>query len=347
MIQPKFRSPLKRISKQSSRITNLEKEKGSGKLFLNEICKNNRVKSTEVLVERLKETYKLRPNVMEDLRKLLAGYRGEKEMKYYLQFLPEKECLIIHNLRLYDGKTYFQIDYLILTQRFCLIVECKNYYGEVYFDAKFNQMIRKIDEKEEGFSDPISQAKRHQHQLQTYFKLHNFPPIPIDFLVIFSKPSTIIKGNPAIKDKVIHSHSFLEKWELLSLKYKMTAIDWKILRKISKNLLKNHTPETVNLQKIYGIQPSDLITGVQCPACAKFAMIRKKRKWCCPHCEAYDAAAHQKAVLDYFLLIKPTITNKEFREFTHLSSRGIASKMLVKMNLPSKGENKGRVYYKP
>ncbi|HEO8419419.1 TPA: NERD domain-containing protein [Yersinia enterocolitica] len=316
-------------------------------MFLNEICKSDRLKSTELLIIRLKETHKLRPNVMEDLRKLLAGFRGEKEMKYYLQFLPEKDCLIIHNLRLYDGKTYFQIDYLILTQRFALILECKNYYGEVHFDSNFNQLIRKVDEKEEGFSDPISQAKRHQRQLQTYFKLHNLPPIPIEFLVIFSNPSTIIKGNPAIKDKVIHSHSFLEKWEKMHLKYKVIVMDRKMLRKVSKNFMKNNTTETVDLLKKYGLHPSDLITGVQCPACEKFAMQRKKRKWFCPHCNSYDTAAHQKAVIDYLLLIKPTITNKEFREFAHITSRETAAKMLVRMKLPSTGENKGRKYHKP
>ncbi|MBU5233574.1 hypothetical protein KQI01_00055, partial [Vibrio cholerae] len=76
-------SPPKRIFKQTNRINELEK--GSGKLFINEICKSNRLKTTEILVKRLKETYRLRPNVVEDLRKLLAGYRGEKDMKYYFQ----------------------------------------------------------------------------------------------------------------------------------------------------------------------------------------------------------------------------------------------------------------------
>ncbi|WP_400243884.1 NERD domain-containing protein [Niallia sp. JL1B1071] len=316
-------------------------------MFLNEICKNNRVLSTEALAKRIKETYKMRPNIIEDLRTLSAGYRGERELKYYLQFLPEKDCLLIHNLRLYDGKTYFQIDYLILTQRLALIVECKNYFGEVTFDPEYDQMIRKANGKEQGYSDPISQAKRHQRQLQIYLKRHNLPPIPSDFLVVFSNPSTIIRGYPAMKDKVIHGHSFLEKWDKLSAKFKTPAIDRKTLLKISKNLLKHNTPETVDLLKKYGIQANELITGVQCPTCGKLAMIRQKRKWYCPHCNTYDAKAHQKSVLDYFSLIKPTITNKEFRKFTHLSSSGIASKMLVKMNLPSKGKNKGRVYYKP
>ena len=335
----------KRIFKQTNRINEIEK--GSGKLFINEIGKSNRLKTTEILIKRLKETYKLRPNVMEDLRKLLAGYRGEKDMKYYFQFLPDKDCLIIHNLRLYDGKTYFQMDYLILTQKFALIVECKNYYGEVEIDSNFNQMIRKVDEKVEGYSNPISQAKRHQRQLQKYFQLHNLPPIPIEFIIIFSSSSTILKGSPAIRDKVIHSHSFLEKWDNLSQKYKVTVVEGKLLRKVSKNLLKNNTPESIDLLRKYGIPQSDLITGVQCPACEKFAMIRQKRKWFCPHCHTYDKNAHHQTVNDYFLLIKATITNKEFRQFANISSRETAAKMLVRMNLRSIGENRGRKYQNP
>ncbi|MFB4163278.1 nuclease-related domain-containing protein [Alteribacillus sp. JSM 102045] len=54
--------------------------------------------------------------------KSAAGYRGEKSLDYYLSFLPENECLIFNDLRLPHKNYFFQIDILVLSTRFHLIV---------------------------------------------------------------------------------------------------------------------------------------------------------------------------------------------------------------------------------
>lgn len=275
----------------------------------------------------------------------LRGYKGEKELTYYLDFLPDKECFIIHNLRLYNGKSYFQIDYLLLTRFFFVIIDCKNYLGTLIFDTTLNQFTRIRNNQEEGYLDPISQVNRLKRQLEHFLQKHHFTIPPIEPLVIISKPSTIIKGNPSIKNHVLHSHSFLDKWDQLQRKYKVNVIDEKSLLKISKFLRKHHTSENTNILEKYRINKKDIITGVQCPHCKEFAMIRKMRNWFCPSCSTFDKLAHIKAVEDYFLLIKPSITSKEFREFVHITSKDTANRLLVSMKLPYKGENRGRIYY--
>jgi hypothetical protein len=50
---------------------------------------------------------------------------------------------------------------------------------------------------------------------------------------------------------------------------------------------------------------------------------------------------------DYFLLIKPTITNMEFRQFLHIHSIHIAQKHLAAMNLPYTGKFRDRAYHRP
>jgi hypothetical protein len=92
---------------------------------------------------------------------------------------------------------------------------------------------------------------------------------------------------------------------------------------------KHHTPDHTNLLKKYNLSKEDIITGVHCTA---FAMVRKKRSWFCPSCSAFDKKPLIKAVKDYFLLIKPSITSKEFREFVHISSKDTANRLLVSMN---------------
>jgi hypothetical protein len=43
----------------------------------------------------------------------------------------------------------------------------------------------------------------------------------------------------------------------------------------------------------------------------------------------------------------PSITSKEFREFTHITSKQLAYRYLDSMSLPFTGTNKGRIYYSP
>ncbi|WP_370223697.1 hypothetical protein [Cytobacillus sp.] len=55
---------------------------------------------------------------------------------------------------------------------------------------------------------------------------------------------------------------------------------------------------------------------------------------CMPEvCKTASDSAHQQTIVDYFYLIKPSITNAEFRRFTHLASVFSASRLLGQMNL--------------
>lgn len=142
---------------------------------------------------------------------------------------------------------------------------------------------------------------------------------------------------------VFHSYNLNERYEGLVAKYPTEIVDKKQLQKLCKLLLKSHTPDNRNILEKYSLELSDLTTGVQCPACQKFSMIRK-RTWICPHCQHSDSNAHEKALKDYFLLVKPETKNREFRDFMHISNVYASSKMLTRLNLPFTGENKGRIY---
>lgn len=284
-----------------------------------------------------------------NLARYLKGYRGEKAVSYYLDFLPEKENYIFHSLRLPSGKYFFQIDYLVLTVRYALILECKNFFGTLYFDEDFKQMIRIANEKEEGFQDPISQAKWHQHQLRSLLKLHNIT-LPIEYFVVISDPSTIVKTSPKNREamkKVVHGHSLLEKIAEVDSRYQNEILDSKEVRKLSKLLLKSHTPEDIDVLVKYGLRIGDINTGVRCPGCGRIPMIRQNVTWYCGGCGMKDKKAHVSAVTDYFHLFGDSITNKQFRDFVHLRSDTSAKRMLKAMELPFSGSNKGRIYCDP
>lgn len=319
-------------------------------MFVKELSLPLEIQKTQILCKWLPEEHPIRPQVERYLSSLLRGYKGEKAMTYYLDFLPNKDFYIFHNLRLPSGKYHFQLDYLILTKQYALILECKNFYGTLIFDEAFKQLIRVVNDQEECFQDPISQAKWHKKQLHAWLQSHGFPPIPIDYLVVIGDPSTIIKAlpnSPETKRHVVHSQVFLERMEELVGGYKKEVFEDKVVRKLSKQLLKSHTPNDINLFRKYGIRTLELFTGVQCPECGKIPMKRGHGSWVCPSCHKKDKDAHLLALRDYFLLIDSSITNRQFRDFAGGCSKDTASRLLTRAQLPFSGENKSRIYHRP
>ncbi|MED1204551.1 nuclease-related domain-containing protein [Heyndrickxia acidicola] len=116
-----------------------------------------KIQKIEALLRRIPITHPKRPLMEEELAKSYAGYRGEQSLDYHFKFLPEKNYLILHDLRLNNNEhSYFQVDSLLMSSKFLVIIEAKNISGSIIFDDHFNQLIRTINGKEEAFSDPIS-----------------------------------------------------------------------------------------------------------------------------------------------------------------------------------------------
>lgn len=134
--------------------------------------------------------------ITSDLAKRMAGYKGEQALDFHLSKLSEKEYHIFHGLRHTNGKYFFQIDTLILTTRYALILEVKNYSGVLFFDSVCNQLIQTSPAGEEkGYANPIEQANQQLQELKKWINKRNIH-LPIEFLVVISKPSTIIKTAP-------------------------------------------------------------------------------------------------------------------------------------------------------
>ncbi|MCM3244169.1 hypothetical protein M3598_15555 [Cytobacillus oceanisediminis] len=103
----------------------------------------------------------------------------------------------------------------------------------------------------------------------------------------------------------------------------------------------------MDVMKFIKINPDTTLTGVHCPQCGSLPMIYHWGLWRCPVCKTTSDTAHHQAVEDYIYLIKPSITNAEFRKFPHLTSVFSAPRLLGQMNLQHGGEKKNRYYIKP
>ncbi len=310
-----------------------------------------RIKKLGALLKRLSETYPKFKENSDEYHRRMSGYRGEQSLQYYLTFLKENNYFIFHNLRLPDisGKHFFEIDILLISPTFILIIDAKHYRGELYFDGKFDQLIQIYTDTKKSYPCPVAQITRHQHQLKRLLETFKIPSIPIETLVIFTNPNSIINASTDFKhyNKVIKSPSFIQKIELFEKRNREEVLDRKHLLKLSRILLKLHTPHDQDILAQFNIKQDDLIKGVRCPKCNKIPMKRTPRSWHCAHCSYVSKIAYLKSIADYSFLIGNTITNQKLCDFLRLSSRTGAKTIFKTLHLEHKGDLKSRIYILP
>jgi hypothetical protein len=300
------------------------------------------------LLYRLPRNHPSRPVIEKDLKAMLKGYYGEKECDYYLGLLPEDQYYIFHGLQLTDKKP-FQMDLLLLCQAFALIVEVKN-IKKLIFQKGSDHVTIEFNNEKEGISNPIQQVKRQKIQFDNWLAKAQIRGVPVERIVAISKNSTVIETTPdnlQIFNELIYAEGLIDKVEELERKYQTPRLSKRKLAQLVDLLLDHHHTPILSILKKYNISIADIQTGVQCPSCRKFAMIYFSANWHCPHCHCISKTAFQKTVDDYFLLINPTMTRKQFAEFLQIESTHIAKNLLRGLNLPSTGSKRSTKYFLP
>ena len=301
----------------------------------------------ESLYRRIPPHHAMKEKVFSDYKKARTGIRGEKEIDFSLKFLDEQDYLILQHLRLPDQNGAFQIDHLILTRKYFLILEVKNWYGTVIFGE--NGQVTRIGDNgiEEGFPNPIPQAKLQQHRLQKWLNSNGLTNIPIHFFVVISFPSTIIKSasdEHLIPAQVIHNNQLFFEIPKLDKMYQNSTLRSSELLELGRELKAAHTPSTQNLLDKYVIELGELMKGIFCPNCNTVPMFRRKQKWYCRACQHTSSEAHFSALNDYQWLVGDYITNREAREFLRVDSPDVTKRLLQMAGYVSSGNTSNRKY---
>lgn len=298
------------------------------------------------MLSRLDLDHPMRPALESELGRRRAGYRGEQSVYSILEVLPKNEYFIFHDLRLPGNPHFFQMDLLILSTSFFLILEVKNMAGELFFDDTFKQIIRTLNDQNDAFDDPVLQVRLQRKKLLEWLSLKQIPQIPIETLVVSANSKAVLRAeNKDLPQIIVRKNSLTLKIEELREKHQQEIMTEKNLKKLASSLLKAHTPHIPKLLENYKISVDDLAIGVQCPSCGVLPMTRKCGKWLCGRCSYSARDAHHKALRDYALLIKPTITNRELRKFLLVESDSVALKILRAGHFSYTGSTKNRVYH--
>lgn len=301
----------------------------------------------EALVGRLPPNHLSYEKVDQDFLRMRSSVRGEREIEFALQFLDKSKYLILNNLRLADNNGYFQIDSLLLHKSFIVILEVKNWYGTVFFGE--NGQVTRVGDtgNEQGFPNPIPQAKLQKLRLRKWLNLYGFIDPVIDYFVVISFPTTIIKSSSAkhsIPSKVIHNSDLL--FRILSLEddHNSSTYNMQQLQQLSNDLIQAHTPVNRNILDKYQLSKGELIKGVFCPYCIDIQMTREKQTWYCAKCHNTSANAHYRALNDYKLLIDDYISNREARDFLQVQSPDVVKYMLQRAGFKKEGNTSNTIY---
>lgn len=305
------------------------------------------IQKLKALIRRLPPDHQKFKLIQESLSRYSAGYAGECSVDFPLSLLPLNKYFILHHLRLPINGEYFQIDTLLLSQKSFTILEVKNLAGELFFDTEFNQLIQKLDGVEKVLPDPITQVERHELQLSRYLAQIGAPEVPIIPLVVLTNQSAIIRSTPnnkAAQQKVTRNDSLPFKILKYDTFYKKEILVDKDIKKIIKRLIKDDEVLDTPVLEKYKISKSEIITGVICEKCGSVPMKREYGTWMCSKCNFKNKLAHVEALNDYRLLCGQTITSPQAREFLHMTSNHLATRILCAMPHTAVGITKGKVY---
>lgn len=299
----------------------------------------------QALKGRVEKNHHKIPEIEEKIKILKSGYNGEKVINYYLSQIPNEKYHIFHNLRLPNGDTFFQIDFLLLSSKI-LIIEGKNHSGTIYIEK--NQMVQEGFDKKEIYENPITQANRHKILLSYLFHQNNISYIPIDYVTVFTRNTTEIKITPGYteaEEKICKAGYLLKKIE----EFEKTITNRKPqeIAEIRDLLLTKDTPIESNVLDTFQINKNEIIPGVRCPKCLFLPMGIKRNTWICPICDFKSKDAHLPAIQDYSLLINSFFTNSEIRNFLHLPSCRTTNYFLSLMDLNHTGNTSNRIYHFP
>lgn len=301
----------------------------------------------EALSRRLSANHPKQERIRNDFQKIRTGYNGERSIGKELKNLPKEYC-VFHDLRLScDGSRYFQMDFLVFTRNYCIIIEVKNFAGTLYFDRTYPQLIRTKDGQEQAYLDPLIQVDVQKSRLNDWLTFNNFPSLPIETLIANANSNTIIRTTPGftpIFKKITGKETLLTKIHTLEEKYPSELLTQRQRNRLSNTILHKNTPHNPDILELYQIDEQDLLKSVQCPECSAPHMQYHWGKWSCSQCSYTAKDAHIQTLRDFALLIKPNITNKQARLFLQIDSIDIMQRMLSALELPYSGQFKNRAY---
>ncbi|MED4018503.1 nuclease-related domain-containing protein [Sutcliffiella cohnii] len=163
--------------------------------------------------------------VQQHLKLFSIGQTGESSVMYELKnsMLP---IVILHDVNIEFEDYKAQLDFVIVSHKFILVLEVKKLFGNITVTDKgeFQRVVTKNNRvvNKEGMYSPINQVERHVAILEKLLKARGvITKCPIRYAVTFANPKTIIdvsKKAPAHIQKSVIRHDQIKSFLTAELK---------------------------------------------------------------------------------------------------------------------------------
>lgn len=191
-----------------------------------------------------------------DKARISYGKTGETQIMYELKN-SHMPMYIIHDLYLeYNGCTA-QIDYLIVTRKVTLLLECKNLYGNILVDNAGN-FIRRSGSgqtfRQEGMYSPVTQNERHLALIKEMRRDTKNALLKGLFesnfnnnyrsLIVMANPKSIIDYRYApqdIKDKIVKADGLIRKINEICSTSNLPDMSDKQMKTLADFFMEHHT----------------------------------------------------------------------------------------------------------
>ena len=288
--------------------------------------KTDQLLQLEALVPRLKRSHPAYSELYHTFGKDLSGYYGERNLRYYFEFIDSVKGVHLSGLRL-RGSTFFtQLDHLIMTARVLFIIEVKNRKGLI-LKNQHGQYVQEYDRERVTFDNPENQAAIQARQLDYILRRHGLPAIPIVWLVAFPHKTVQLDSSITSPNVMVAQETSFFINDHLKKTARIHYNDHQ-LNQTKRLLEKLHEPRLVNLIGENNIQREDFNTGVLCSRCRSEFVERNYATWTCARCGLSDSRLHIQALRDYAHLFEPKINNRTARWWMGVECTGLTYRLL-------------------
>ncbi|WP_203246010.1 nuclease-related domain-containing protein [Sporosarcina beigongshangi] len=282
--------------------------------------------------------------MQKQLYRIGAGYSGECNVDSYIERTQFPQVMkIFTDVHLCNSPKFtFQIDTLIITERYVLIIEVKTLKDSVRFIPNPPHLVQVLETGDEVVLDcPVYQIESNKSNLDEWLRRRGIHLKTLGLLVLANPNTKVIdtpNDFPIIYKKQIPF--YLQK--LRSAERILTIGKIEELSELLHAEQQQFNP--FPLCSYYHIQPEDLRKGLLCSNCHGQLQQKNRETWYCQRCSKKAEDPYNDGIRDWFKLVKNSMTSRECRSFLNLKDGNAAYYILSKSTLIKQGKFKSAFY---
>lgn len=302
-----------------------------------------KIRSAPDLLEQLPRLMHRLPQVEaigDDHYKIRAGFGGEERVdEILLRSRFASPVSLIGDLQLADR--FCQIDTIVVTEHFLLILEVKNFSGTLSFNEdRFHLEQTTREGNKNGYNSPVTQVWNAREELLAILSQASIS-CPVYGAIVLPYPSTLIDRMPS-EFPVVYGYSLNRFISTLPRTGRTISPD-----ETAQLLIDQHQPfPKMDFQEVYKYDPRRIKKGVLCGKCGGACQKVSERLLLCRSCKQPVEDGYARALQDWFDFVAPEITNAQCREFLGLKDKHAANYLLKKMDFLSYGASHQTKYRK-